>query len=113
MIIYSDELYKIIKAIYDDISKELGFGLPLDLRGMANTNGGAYSIKRGLIESVDGGNDYYLTQGKVTQVNLPNGQRGINDERIFEGWKRDELRTDDIGSQPTLENGSDLEQFKV
>ena len=109
----NDELYKIIKAIYDDISKELGLGLPLDLRGMANTNGGAYSIRRGLIESVDGGNDYYLTQGKVTQVNLPNGQRGINDERIFEGWKRDELRTDDIGSQPTLENGSDLEQFKV
>lgn len=106
-------MYKIIKAIYDDISKELGFGLPLDLRGMANTDGGAYSIKRGLIESAEGGSNYYLSQGKVTAVNLPNGQRGINDERIFEGWKHDELRTDDIGSQPTVEDGSDLEQFKV
>lgn len=109
----NDELYKTIKAIYDDISKELGFGLPFDLRGMANINGGAYSIKRGLIESVDGGNDYYLSQGKITIVSLPNGQCGINDERIFEGWKHDELENDNLGGQSDTGNGSNFEQYKV
>lgn len=37
-----DDLYRLIKAVYDNMSSELGLGLPFDLRSMANTNGGAY-----------------------------------------------------------------------
>ena len=108
-----DELYKLVKAVYDDISNELGLGLPFDLRGIANANGGAYSIKRGLIESVAGGSNYFLTQGKITPVSLPNGQHGINDERIFEGWKHDELGAEVSGSRSGDTATSDIQQFKI
>jgi hypothetical protein len=92
------DMYKVIKNIYDDISDELGLGIPFDLRGLAQINSGAYNIKRGLIESIYGGSNYFLTQGKAAIVNVPIQQgipgappvavqQGIQDERIFEGWK--------------------------
>jgi len=93
------EVYKVIKRIYDDIDEELGFCLPFDIRIAANTNSGEYSIKRGLIESISGGSDFFITQGRATFVQMhpnhlkmpPMGipQEGIQDERIFEGWKHE------------------------
>ena len=61
-------MYSIIKSIYDDISNELGFGIPLDPLAVSQTNNGAYNVKRALIESISGGSNYFLTEGVVKQV---------------------------------------------
>lgn len=87
-----DELYSIIKAIYDDISQELGFGEIFDPRAMINTQNAEYAISRGLVESLNGGSYSFVSQGKLTlqTVNTPAGpQQRINDERLFEGWRLD------------------------
>ena len=93
-----EEMYKTIKAIYDDMSVELGVELPFDLTAYAQSGSGVYSIKRALIESVEGGSNYFVTQGKATLVPIPHHpgmpqmgiqQQGIHDERIFEGWKHE------------------------
>ena len=63
------------------------------MRVGAGADGGGQSIKSAIIESIDGGNDYYLSQGKLTLVSLPNGHK-IN--RIFGGWKNDEFGTDKL-----------------
>jgi hypothetical protein len=88
-----EEVYKIIKTIYDDISNELGLELPFDLMSLARSGSGSYSIKRALIESIAGGSDFFVTQGRATlvpinQPGMPHGipQQGIQDERIYEGW---------------------------
>lgn len=87
-----DEMYNIIKEIYDDISSELGFGVPFDPLSVSQTNGGAYNVKRALIESVCGGSDYFVTEGVVKQVAVPGApgqapQQAIQTTKIFEGWK--------------------------
>lgn len=87
-----DEMYTIIKSIYDDISNELGFGIPFDPLAVSQSNGGAYSVKRALIESIPGGSNYFMTEGVVKQVQLPGMpgqpiQQAIQSTKIFEGWK--------------------------
>jgi len=88
------DMYNVIKVIYDKISDELGFGIPFDLRTLAQTNSGDYSIRRAFIESISGGSSYFYTQGKVTlittqpQLGLP-PQQAIQNDIIFEGWKHD------------------------
>jgi hypothetical protein len=110
VLIPDDEMYRIIKAIYDDISNEMGFGQPFDLKLLSQTNDGVYNIKRALVESIDGGSHYFLTEGKVSILpgpptamipglpdgfmpGLPTGQTIIQDNRTFEGWKYDEPST--------------------
>ena len=93
------EMYRVIKKIYDDINEELGFGLPFDLRAAAYSDSGEYSIKRGLIESIPGGSDFFVTHGRAKLIQLhpnqiimqPMGipQEGIQDERVFEGWRHE------------------------
>lgn len=87
-----DEMYNIIKEIYDDISSELGFGVPFDPLSVSQTNGGAYNVKRALIESICGGSDYFVTEGVVKQIAVPGApgqapQQAIQTTKIFEGWK--------------------------
>lgn len=87
-----DNLYTIIKSIYDDINDELGFGEIFDPRAMIKSNNGEYTIKRGLVESLSGGSDSYISQGKLTLQTIqqpPMPQQRINDDRIFEGWKHE------------------------
>ena len=107
------EMYNVIKATYDDISNELGLGVPFDLMALAQTNNGSYSIRRGLIESIYGGCDFFVTQGKVTLVHMPDQpglppstvpQQGIHEERIFEGWKHEDANM----SEPT-----DNQQYSI
>lgn len=87
-----DEMYKMIKAIYDNISMELGFGVPFDPISVSRTNGGAFDVKRVLIESIDGGSNYFITAGVVKQIDIPLNpgqvpQQAIQTTKIFEGWK--------------------------
>ena len=80
-----DKQYKIIKDIYDDFSNELQFGKVFDPR-MIN---GAYSIRRAFIESITGGSDYFITEGRIGVKALQSGQQNIINEKLFEGWRHD------------------------
>jgi hypothetical protein len=89
-----DDGYKLIKAIYDDIAKELELTTPYDpnvLLGQQPTL--AYEFRRGLIESVKGGTHVHVSKGTLhkRQIQLQPGltQNAIQDERTFEGWRHE------------------------
>ncbi len=97
-----DELYTIIKAIYDDFSSEFGFGIPFNPVTMSQTTGdSSYNVKRAVIESLYGGSDYFLTEGRIIKVvsqgnkipsspgNVPVPTQQLKDERLYEGWKHE------------------------
>jgi hypothetical protein len=86
-----DNLYKIIKAIYDDIEKELMLTQPyspaLALGSKTETK---YSYKRALVESVAGGSDEYRSEGNLSKMSVEvQGvkQEAVKDARSFEGWR--------------------------
>lgn len=90
------ELYKVIKAIYDDISAELEFENPYNPRILLNQqNPYRYTFRRGLIESLYNGTDVYVSEGNLsmTTVGGMNGhmpvQNQLQDNRFFEGWKHE------------------------
>ncbi len=87
IVIPSDSEYSLIKQIYDDVSKEMGFRDVFDPR----TINGAYSVKRGLLESISGGSDYFVTEGRCTPVRLQDGQVAIKNEITFEGWRKNNI----------------------
>ena len=91
-----DNLYSIIKSIYDDISTELGFGFPFDPIAVSKINGGAYSVTRAIIESIDGGCDSFVTEGVIRQVTVSGvpgqvPQQAIQTTKTFEGWKHETI----------------------
>lgn len=86
----TESQYRLIKSVYDDISTELGFGEVFDAR----TISGAYTIRRGLLESIDGGSDYFVTEGRCVRINAPNGQQVIQNEKVFEGWRHEDPPTE-------------------
>ena len=87
----TQEQYVIIKRIYDNIAEELKLNEPFDQEGLLGTDTQAsYSFKRCLIESVEGGSHYFISEGELKriQVHTPTGpQIGIQDHRKFEGWR--------------------------
>ena len=86
-----EALYSIIKAIYDDISIELGFRESFDPKAIIR-GGGLYEVRRALVESTSGGCDSFISKGKMSLavINTPNGQQQqISDERVFEGWQHE------------------------
>jgi hypothetical protein len=86
-----DELYALIKAIYDDIADDLELSSKFDPNLLIGQNQNArYQLRRALIESLDGGSNYYESSGTMTRQLIPQGnvvQNLINDQRTFEGWK--------------------------
>jgi hypothetical protein len=87
------ETYTVIKAIYDSISKELGFGIPFNIQNVSNNTSGEYTIKRSLVESIIGGSNSFLTEGKIAQITVQvqgaQPQPAIQNNIIFEGWKHE------------------------
>jgi hypothetical protein len=86
-----DDLNSLIKAVYDDIEKELELTSsynPNQILGAEQSKN--YSFKRALIESVTGGGNYFISEGVLTKsmISLQPGasQQVINDQRTFEGW---------------------------
>mgnify|MGYP002624152997 CR=1 FL=1 len=75
--------YKLIKRIYDDISDELLFNQAFNI----GTINGAYSVRRCLLESIEGGSDYFVTEGQVLHITGPNGEELIQNRVLFEGWR--------------------------
>lgn len=91
--------YKIIKAVYDDISKELELENPYNPNILLNQqNPYHYSFRRGLIESLYNGTDVYLSEGELALTHVGGGmspmgpvpvQNQLQDNRIFEGWRHE------------------------
>lgn len=91
----NDELYSLIKAIYDDINSELQFTSKFDQNSLLAGNQQAdYAFKRALLESNEGGSYYFLSEGRLTrqQMQVQPGvmQTVIQDQRIFEGWRHED-----------------------
>lgn len=85
-----DELYGLVKEIYQDIETELELRNSFNANVLlATKNPYNYSLRRALIESVNGGCDVFLSEGTLAKHNLQNGQVGTQDNRTFEGWKHE------------------------
>ena len=87
------DTYKVIKAIYDNISSELEFSNPYNPEIILGGNPTAnYSCRRCIIESVNGGTDVLVSEGVLTKqvMSTPAGNKFlIQDGRVFEGWKHE------------------------
>lgn len=87
--------YNIIKAIYDDISKELELDIPFNpaiiLNGLDKVS---YSFRRGIIESLKNGTDVFISGGVLEKQVIPTPpgvptQMTLNDNRTLEGWQHE------------------------
>ncbi len=83
-------MYSIIKSIYQDIENELELRNPFNPNVLLATKSPfQYSMRRALIESVEGGTDVFLSEGILSKHNLQNGQVAIQDNRTYEGWRHE------------------------
>lgn len=86
----NDELYSVIKAIYQDIENELELRDPYNPNLLLATKSPyQYSMRRALIESINGGTDVFISEGTLSKHSLPTGQVAIQDNRTFEGWRHE------------------------
>ena len=84
------ETYKIIKAIYDNISLELEYATPYNPEIILGANNSAnYICRRCIIESVSGGTDVLTSEGSLTRQIVGTNKILIQDSRVFEGWKHE------------------------
>jgi hypothetical protein len=86
-----DNLYSLIKAIYDNIASELKLAEPFD-PGVFLAQGPQkpYAFKRAVIESIPGGSHAFISEGELIKRQVQMGQmvqEGIEDRRTFEGWR--------------------------
>ena len=94
------EQYITIKHLYDDFSEEMGFGQIFDPQMIQ----GAYAVRRGFIESVVGGSDFYITEGRCSMVTTPNGP-AVQVDKTFEGWRHGEATIELQTAQATTLEG--------
>lgn len=94
----SMELYKTIKAIYDDIQREMELVSPYDPKILvANKLSHSYFFRRALIETVDFGCNVFISEGTLVKQTIqipqamPTSQTIIQDNRTFEGWKHETI----------------------
>ena len=89
-----DGLYSTIKTLYDDFRSELRLNQAFDREAYLGQNQSKqYQIKRVLAESLNGGSDYFLSEGTLSRVTVNTAagpQPGLNDARNFEGWRREQ-----------------------
>lgn len=97
----SQEFYGSIKTIYDSIIEELEINKIFDPNViLGNQNMANYSVRRVLIESIEGGTDVFVSEGSLIKTNVPVSnipnmppimRTTIEDQRKFEGWKHENL----------------------
>lgn len=89
----NDELYQVIKEVYLDIETEFQLRNPY-LQNFhfndknPNQEPTQYSLRRSIIESIDGGTDVFLSEG-ILSINQSNHL--LNDNRTFEGWRHEDI----------------------
>jgi len=85
------EIYAQLKDWYYDVVKELELKTPYDPNKVLGTQSNAsYQFKRCLIESIDYGQDAFVSEGILSKaaMNVHNNQQFvISNNVIFEGWK--------------------------
>lgn len=88
------EFYNLINELYISIREELELRKPLSPDSyIGEETARKYSLKRTLVESLYGGTDSFISEGKFMRANFPATpqtivpQIAIHDQRIFEGWK--------------------------
>lgn len=85
-----DKLYRIIKSIYHNIETELEMKKPFDVNMLSAEQGSnKYSIRRALIESVEGGCDVFISEGVVIKQSFPNGQVAAQIKQLYDSWKHE------------------------
>lgn len=87
-----DALYSEIKELYNSIRSELLLNNPYSqIQVLGGAPSVQYTFVRGLIESVAGGSNQFVSEGTLakTQVHVAPGLLGnaVSDERQFEGWR--------------------------
>lgn len=102
--------YEIIWSIYKDFCDELQLRTPFRI---ADVNG-AYAIRRGILESVCGGADFFSTEGEVSHGQLPDGKEAIRNKITFEGWRHDSFanrkeEVTEIGEGEMYESGTEFQ----
>lgn len=86
----TEELYKIIKEIYKSIEAELELRTPFNPNVLlATKNPCQYSMRRALIESIEGGTDVFVSEGTLSKAAIAPGQIALQDSRTFEGWRHE------------------------
>jgi hypothetical protein len=108
----NDELYDLIKKIYDDVAVELEFRSKYDPNTLLGSEQAVqYRLRRGLIESVAGGSDFFATEGQLSRITFTPPQPGpggpiplqigapvpfpgipfsaFQDQRSYDGWKHE------------------------
>ena len=92
-----DDLYTVIKKVYDDIADELELTSPYKPDIFVGEQDKAqYKFSRALIESVNGGSHKFISQGQlikqqITDQNIGSVQEIVRDSRTFEGWRYEQL----------------------
>lgn len=92
----SEELYKVIKDLYDNLAEEMALTQPYNPGILLGQQGQLhYTFKRAIIESINGGSDKFISEGTLIKRNVmgPNNQmqEAIEDQRKFEGWKHENV----------------------
>ena len=90
----SAEFYSTLRKLQNSISETLllrtRFSMDTELAGQ---NEADYGLRRAMIESVSYGSHHFVSEGKLTKVQLAQpGQQtqiGIQDSRNFDGWRRE------------------------
>ncbi len=72
------------------------------------TINGAYVVKRGLLESISGGSDYFVTEGRCNPVRLQDGQIAFKNEITFEGWRKDNISDNIYSNGDILSAGGEV-----
>jgi len=91
----NDELYDVIKRIFNDISEELELCNPFNPISMFNVPAAnvPYSLRLALIESNGSGSHVFIKEGIFHKMMMPNQfgmqQELINEQVIFEGWRHE------------------------
>lgn len=85
----TEKQYLILKKWYDNLSDDFELKKQFDPRDIIKNHGGSYNLKRAFIESVQYGSNAYFTQGLFNQIGTQTMQQQIQDNRIFDGWKKD------------------------
>ena len=89
------DLYGLIKEIYDDIESEFELRTPFSPNVVLGDRDRAnYQLRRAIIESVEYGTDVFLSEGTLRKQIVQQGrqqQTRIQDNRTFEGWRRENL----------------------
>jgi hypothetical protein len=88
----NDDLYKRIKAIYDDFAADLQLTEPYSPDvALAGQPQREYRFKRCLVETVLGGSHEFVSEGTLMRRQIQQSpgvlQFAVEDRRTFEGWR--------------------------